>query len=180
MKRRITLLAAPLALLVALVIAGCGGSSDNVKASAPAASATPATSSGGKATIGTRKGSIGTFLVDSQGRTLYLFEKDKGSTSTCSGACATEWPPAPTKGQPKAGSGVEAAQLGTTTRSDGVTQVTYAGHPLYRYLGDQAPGDTNGEGLDDFGGGWDVVAPSGQKIEGDESSASSSQTSSGW
>ncbi len=180
MRRRMTLLAAPLVLVVALAIAGCGGGNDNVKASAPAASATPANSTGGSATIGVRTGDIGTFLVDSQGRTLYLFEKDKGSMSSCSGACASSWPPAPTKGRPKAGSGVDSALLGTTTRSDGVTQVTYAGHPLYRYAGDTAPGDTNGEGLNDFGGGWDVVAPSGQKIEGDESAASSSNTSPGY
>ena len=137
------------------------------------------TSSGGSATIGVRNGDIGTFLVDSQGRTLYLFEKDKGSMSSCSGACASALAAAPTKRHPKAGSGVDAALLGTT-RSGGVTQVTYAGHPLYRYAGDTAPGDTNGEGLNDFGGGWDVVAPSGQKIEGDESAASSSSTSPGY
>jgi predicted lipoprotein with Yx(FWY)xxD motif len=173
------LLAAPLVLVAALAIAGCGGSSDNVKASAPAASATPASSGGGSATIGVRTGSIGTFLVDSQGRTLYLFEKDKGPMSTCSGACARYWPPTPTGGRPKAGSGVNAALLGTTS-SGAVTQVTYAGHPLYRYSGDTAPGDTNGQGLNDFGGGWDVVAPSGHKIEGDQSSASSSTTSRGY
>jgi predicted lipoprotein with Yx(FWY)xxD motif len=179
MRLRTALLAAPLVLVVALVIAGCGGSSDNVKASAPAASATPAKSGGGSATIGVRSGDIGTFLVDSQGRTLYLFEKDKGSMSTCSGACARYWPLSTTNGRPKAGSGVNAALLGTTS-SGGVTQVTYGGHPLYRYSGDTAPGDTNGQGLNDFGGGWDVVAPSCHKIEGDESSASSSSTSRGY
>ena len=182
MRRKITLLIVPvLALAVAaLVVAGCGGGgSDGVKASAPAASANVPTSSGGGATVGVHKGSLGTYLVDSQGRTLYLFEKDKGTMSTCSGACASSWPLAATSGNPKAGSGVDAALL-KTTRSGGVTQLIYAGHPLYRYAGDQAAGDTNGEGLTDFGGGWDVVAPSGQKIEGDQTTASSNGGGSGW
>jgi predicted lipoprotein with Yx(FWY)xxD motif len=164
------------AVAVALAVAGCGSNgNDNVKASAPAASAKVATPSGAKADLGVRSTGIGTFLVDSQGRTLYLFEKDKGSMSTCSGACASAWPPAMTNGQPKAGTGVKASLVGTTKRSDGGTELTYAGHPLYRYAGDAAPGDTNGQGLDQFGGGWDVVAPSGHKIEGD----SGAQTSGG-
>ncbi|HVD55858.1 MAG TPA: hypothetical protein VNC17_03375 [Thermoleophilaceae bacterium] len=159
--------------LVALAVAGCGGNSnDNVKASAPAASAKVSTPSGGKATAGVRTGSLGKYLVDSQGRTLYLFEKDTGTMSTCSGACASAWPPATTSGHPKAGSGVNAALLGNSTRSDGSTQLTYDGHPLYRYAGDGSPGDTNGQGLTQFGGGWYVVSPAGHKIENGETTTS--------
>jgi predicted lipoprotein with Yx(FWY)xxD motif len=178
MRRKTTLLMLPaLAVaIVALVIAGCGGGGNSVTASPASTNAKSTTSSG--ATVGVRSGKIGTFLVDSQGQTLYLFEKDTGKMSTCSGACASEWPPSTTSGQPKAGSGVKASLLGTTTRSDGTKQLTYAGHPLYRYAGDQAPGDTNGQGLNDFGGGWDVIAPSGKKIEGDHETSSSTSSSS--
>jgi predicted lipoprotein with Yx(FWY)xxD motif len=150
-------------VLLALVVAGCGNNGDDVKAAAPSATA-KATSSGG-ATLGVRRSDLGTFVVDSQGRTLYRFEKDTGSKSMCSGACAAAWPPSTVSGKPKAGKDVDAALIGTTTRSDGTKQVTYDGHPLYRYAGDQAPGDTNGQDLDQFGGSWYVVSPSGQKIE---------------
>ena len=164
--------------LVAVAVAGCGGN-NNVNASAPAASAKVTAPSGGTATVGVHTGSLGTYLVDSQGRTLYLFEKDTGTMSTCSGACATAWPPSTTSGHPKAGSGVNAALIGNTTRSDGSTQLTYDGHPLYRYAGDQSPGDTNGEGLTQFGGGWDVVSPTGHKIEGGGATASSTSNGGG-
>jgi predicted lipoprotein with Yx(FWY)xxD motif len=166
--------------LVAVAVAGCGGNNNNVKASAPAASAKVTAPSGGTATVGVHTGSIGRYLVDSQGRTLYLFEKDTGTMSTCSGACATAWPPSTTSGHPKAGSGVNAALIGNTTRSDGSTQLTYDGHPLYRYAGDQSPGDTNGEGLTQFGGGWDVVSPTGHKIEGDATTTTSNGGGNGY
>ena len=173
MRRKRTLLMVPVVsvALVAVAIAGCGGN-NNVKASAPAASAKVSTPSGGKATVSVGTGSLGKYLVDSQGRTLYLFEKDTGTMSTCSGACASAWPPATTSGHPKAGSGVNAALLGNSTRSDGSTQLTYDGHPLYRYAGDGSPGDTNGQGLTQFGGGWYVVSPAGHKIENGETTTS--------
>jgi predicted lipoprotein with Yx(FWY)xxD motif len=174
-RRKTTLLILPVvaAGLAALVVAGCGGNGDNVKA-APAASAKVSTPSGGKATVGVSTGSLGKYLVDSQGRTLYLFEKDTGTMSTCSGACASAWPPSTTGGHPEAGTGLKAAQLGTTARSDGGRQLTYDGHPLYRYAGDQAPGDTNGQDLTQFGGGWYVVSPAGHKVEGDATTTTSS------
>ena len=78
-------------------------------------------------------------LVDAKGRTLYLFEADKGPMSACGGACASVWPPLMTTGKPTAGPGVTASKLGTTKRSDGATEVTYNGHPLYTYAGDSAP-----------------------------------------
>jgi predicted lipoprotein with Yx(FWY)xxD motif len=180
MRRKISLLTLPaLAVaIVALAIAGCGSGGNSVTASPSSTNAKASTSSGG-ATVGVRHGSIGTYLVDSQGRTLYLFEKDTGTMSTCSGACASAWPPSTTNGHPNAGPGVKASLLGTTTRSDGSKELTYAGHPLYRYAGDASPGDTNGEGLSQFGGGWDVLSPSGHKIEGDETASSSTSNGGG-
>jgi predicted lipoprotein with Yx(FWY)xxD motif len=167
-RRSILLPTAVVVPLAALAIAGCGGS-DNSGYSPPAASAKPAMSQRGGATVAVRSTSLGKILTDSQGRTLYLFEKDKGPKSTCSGGCASAWPPLVTSGKPKAGAGVTASKLGTTTRSDGSSEVTYNGHPLYTYAGDGAPGDTNGQGLDQFGAEWYVVSPAGHKVEGNAS-----------
>ena len=115
-----------------LVVAGCGGGGNQ----ATAASA-PDDHRRGLAHGRRRRttASLGKILVDSKGRTVYLFQKDTGSMSTCSGACATNWPPVTTTGKPRAGTGVTASMLGTTTRSDGTKQVTYNGHPLYLYIG---------------------------------------------
>ena len=111
------------------------------------------------------KTGIGTVLVGTDGRTLYLFEKDKTPTSMCSGACAAAWPPLTTSGSPNAGSGANSAKLTTNKRSDGKVQVVYAGHPLYYYAGDTKAGQTNGQGLDQFGAEWYTLAPSGAKWE---------------
>jgi predicted lipoprotein with Yx(FWY)xxD motif len=164
-RRNIFLGAALAAPVAALAIAGCGGNGDAVKASSPAA--TKAAGAGGGATVDVRTTKLGKTLVDSQGRTLYLFEKDKGMKSTCFGACASVWPPFTTSGKPQAGAGVSASLLGTTARSDGKPEVTYNGHPLYYYASDQKPGDTTGEGLDQFGAKWYVLSPSGKKIDND-------------
>ena len=118
------------------------------------------------AKVAVAKSRLGRIVVDSRGRTLYLFEKDKGRSSTCYGACASYWPPLTTAGKPRAGQGVHAALLGTTKRKDGRVEVTYAGHPLYYFAGDMKRGDLKGEGLNQFGAGWDVVSPTGKKIEG--------------
>ena len=118
------------------------------------------------ATVKLRTNDLGKIIVDGKQRTLYLFEKDKHGKSSCSGACAQNWPPLLTKGKPKAGSGVKASKLGTTKRSDGTSQVTYGGHPLYTFIADQGkPGSTKGEGLDAFGAEWYVVGSNGKKIE---------------
>jgi predicted lipoprotein with Yx(FWY)xxD motif len=98
--------------------------------------------------------------------TLYLFEKDTGMKSTCNGACATFWPPVTTEGAAKVGSGLDAGKLGTTARTDGETEVTYNGHPLYYYAGDKQPGDTTGQGLNAFGALWYVVSPAGREVVG--------------
>jgi predicted lipoprotein with Yx(FWY)xxD motif len=110
---------------------------------------------------------LGSIITDGQGQTVYLFEKDTGTASTCYGACAAAWPPATTTpGQTSVGVGANQGLLGTTMRTDGTTQLTYAGHPLYRFVGDHKAGDTMGQGLQAFGAGWDVLNPSGQKIDG--------------
>jgi predicted lipoprotein with Yx(FWY)xxD motif len=116
------------------------------------------------ALVRTSKGSLGRMLVDSRGRTLYLFEADRNGKSACSGACASYWPPLLTKGKPRAGAGVSGSRLGTIRRSGGARQVTYAGHPLYTFALDTRSGQTKGEGLDDFGGYWYAVAPQGRKL----------------
>jgi predicted lipoprotein with Yx(FWY)xxD motif len=118
------------------------------------------------ATVKTRSTSLGTILVDAKGRTLYLFEKDTKNKSKCSGQCAVKWPPALTSGKPKAAGGAVASRLGTTKRSDGKTQVTYAGHPLYLFFADKnKPGSVKGQGIDAFGAEWYVVGTNGKKIE---------------
>jgi len=116
------------------------------------------------AKVGVASSNLGQILVDSHGRTLYLFAKDKKGKSTCYGLCAGYWPALTTKGKPKAIRGVRKALLGTTRRKDGRMQVTYRGHPLYRFSGDTGAGQTSGEGLTDFGGGWWAVSPTGSKI----------------
>jgi predicted lipoprotein with Yx(FWY)xxD motif len=143
--------------LVAIVVAGCGGSGGEATAASQ-----PKSSSHTVAV--TDNGNLGKILVDSQGRTIYLFKHDTGSMSTCSGACAAEWPPVNTTGKPTGDNGVTDSMLGTTTRSDGSKQVTYQGHPLYRYVGDTKSGDTKGQGLDFFGGKWYVVSPAGTAV----------------
>lgn len=154
----------PPAALAALVIfaAGCGGSKSSSQ-SAGASPPTPADTSPAKVSATSSK--LGKILVDTTGRTLYLFLKDKGTASTCSGACAAVWPPLVTQGKPQTGPGASAPLLGTTKRTDGKVQVTYHGHPLYFYAADHAPGDTTGQGLNQFGAEWYVLSPDGTKLE---------------
>jgi predicted lipoprotein with Yx(FWY)xxD motif len=134
-------------------------------ASVTAVSASATATSGAK--VKTRTTSLGRIVVNAGGRSLYLFEKDKNGKSACYGQCAKYWPPLLTRGKPVAGAGVKAKLLGVTKRKNGTRQVTYAGHPLYRYTLDTRAGQTTGQGTTLFGGGWDVVAPSGKKIESD-------------
>ncbi len=111
--------------------------------------------------VGQKEG-LGAFLVDSQGRTLYLFLADTPTRSACSGGCAENWPPLLSGGAVQAGEGVQASKLGSLTRGDGTTQVTYNGHPLYYFAGDARAGDTNGQGI---GGKWYVVSPAGEPLQ---------------
>ena len=143
------------------LLTGCGSGYSSSGNSSSAAAKSPT----GAATVKTAGVSgLGTILVDGQGRTIYLFQGDTGPTSTCSGACLANWPAVTTHGTPKAAGGVLPGKLGVTRRSDGTTQTTYAGHPLYYYAGDAAAGDANGQGLNAFGAAWYVMSPSGGAV----------------
>jgi len=123
-----------------------------------------AAQSAGGTHVDLRKTSLGTILVDSKGITLYDFPPDKGTTSVCYGACAALWPPLLTTGKPVAGPGVHAKLLGTTKRKDGKLEVTYGGHPLYYFVSDRKPGQTTGQGVDQFGAPWWVISATGKEI----------------
>ena len=156
--------AAAVVPLAALALAGCGGNSSDRSAS-PAPSTTT-TTSGPPGTVNVANSDLGTILVNAQGRTLYLFQKDSGTTSECTGACAAAWPPLHANGKPTVGSGATASMLGTTQRSDGAPQVTYNGHPLYLFSGDTQAGETTGQGSTAFGGAWYAVSPAGDQVTG--------------
>jgi predicted lipoprotein with Yx(FWY)xxD motif len=146
--------------VAALALAACGSSGGSSTASPQPAK----TSMGTPATVGVASTALGNVLVDTQGRTLYLFQKDSGTTSTCTGSCATFWPPLFAPGAPTGGTGANASLIGTTKRQDGKSQVTYNGHPVYLYTGDHKPGNTNGEGVVAFGAGWFALSPSGSQV----------------
>jgi len=150
------LASAALIPLVALAVAACGGGG-------AATAATPKTSSGAPATVGVAKSGLGSILVDSTGRTLYLFKADVGARSSCAGACATAWPPLLATGMPTAGTGSTASKLGAIARPGGNHQVTYNGHPLYLFIKDQKPGQTTGQGVTAFGAAWFALTPAGNQ-----------------
>jgi predicted lipoprotein with Yx(FWY)xxD motif len=153
--------------VASLLAAACGGSSPSTAAASPSPSpvASPSASPAATGTtIAVATSRLGQILVDGNGMTVYLFVADTGMTSTCYTSCATIWPPVLTTGAPQAGAGASATQLGTTTRTDGKVEVTYAGHPLYYFVQDKATGDTTGQGINGFGGLWWVVSPSGAAI----------------
>jgi predicted lipoprotein with Yx(FWY)xxD motif len=162
------------ALTFVLVVAACGGGSDSSaskdsssskstttqEAPTTTAAATTTTTTAppaAAATVKTASATPGTILVDAAGKTLYAFANDQGTTSACTGGCASIWPALMATGTPTAGSGVDASKLSAASTG----QVVYNGHLLYTYANDSAPGDTNGQGL---GGVWHVVAPSGDII----------------
>jgi predicted lipoprotein with Yx(FWY)xxD motif len=148
---------------VALLAAACtGGGYGSTYGSGQTTSSGPASA----AVVGLHASALGQTLVDGQGQTLYLFEADTAGASACSGGCAAAWPPYLAGGIPQAGTGLSTAKLSTITRSDGGMQLSYAGHPLYRYAGDTHPGDVTGQGLDQYGAKWFVVGASGSKIIG--------------
>ena len=118
----------------------------------------------GRARVNVAKTRFGSVLVDAKGITLYDFVKDRGTKSVCYGACAALWPPLLTDGKPIAGPGVRASLLGTTKRKDGKLEVTYGGHPLYYFVSDRRPGQTTGQGVDQFGGPWWVISTAGKEI----------------
>ena len=165
-RHRFTTLLARAAIvpLTALALIGTGSA---------VTSAGAATKTG---TVVVKKTDLGKVLVSAKGRTLYMFGKDSGDTSACTGACATNWPPLRVTGTPTVGKGAKAALIGTITRTDGNAQVTYNGHPVYLFVGDKKAGDTNGEGLNAFGGTWDALTSSGRVVTANSSSSSGSSS----
>jgi predicted lipoprotein with Yx(FWY)xxD motif len=164
MNSRSRILIAALAVVALAAVAIVGTTSSSAKKSkAPA-------------TLSLSKTSLGKILVDSKGRTLYELGADGKNKSTCSGACATNWPPAAAPKKPTFGSGVSKSKLKVITRSDGKKQLSYAGHPLYRFIGDSKKGDTNGEGINAFGGFWYVLDGKGKLITGAQGTSTGSGT----
>ena len=145
-----------------LLVTAC--SPQAVPTTAPVATEPPAVVpvTGGAGVNLSQSDALGSFLVDEKGMTLYLFTKDTPNTSNCYEKCATAWPPLLTTGDPVAGDGVDASMLGTTSRTDGSTQVTYNGWPLYYYEKDKAPGDVVGQNVGEV---WFVVSPAGEMVE---------------
>jgi predicted lipoprotein with Yx(FWY)xxD motif len=168
-----------------LVAAGCGSSTKTESTPAAPAStgASTAPAAAGGASVSAVRTSLGTILVAGPKHlTVYRFEADKGTTSTCSGACASLWPPvaAPSSGTPQVSGGLSAALVGTTTRSDGSKQITYAGHPLYYFAADSEQGQTKGQGINSFGAHWYVLGASGAAIKSAASSSSSEGEGGGY
>lgn len=166
---------------VALIAAGCGSDSSETTGSATASDEamkhdsmeSESKMASDEAMKGEASGSAhgtrikvvdsdyGTVIADGKGEAFYLFDKESTKKAECYGACAKAWPPVLTKGKPKAGSGAKQSLLGTTKRKDGKLQVTYAGQPLYYYV-DDSPGTILCHDVNEFGGRWLVVKPSGQ------------------
>jgi predicted lipoprotein with Yx(FWY)xxD motif len=150
---------AGIVLLAACNASGGGGTTPSASASGTASASASASESAASA-INVATTSVGASLTGAGGKTLYVFTKDSAGKSACNGDCAATWPPLTVEGAEKAsaGDGVNAAWLGTLTRDDGKTQVSYNGRPLYYYGGDTKAGDTNGQGK---GGVWFVATPDG-------------------
>jgi predicted lipoprotein with Yx(FWY)xxD motif len=166
------------AAAIALGAAACGSAAASNGTPAATHPAThPATAAAG-VTLETHQGAAGTYLTDASGRSVYLWHADTGMASTCVGACATAWPPLTTTGSVQAGNGVQASAIATITRSDGSTQVTYNGHPLYEFAGDRQAGQTKGQGSKAFGAPWWLVSPAGKAITSTSSASSSMYSSS--
>lgn len=158
--RSITFRGGATALVIgALAVAGCGSGGSDANSPAP-----PKAANGASATVGVANENVGRILVDSRARTLYLFERDSGAKSTCTGACALEWPPLRATGKVTVGGGANASLVATSARLDGKPQVTYNGHPLYLFSADPKAGDTNGQGVNAFEGRWYVLSPSGDEV----------------
>jgi predicted lipoprotein with Yx(FWY)xxD motif len=130
--------------------------------------------------VTTRDTPLGRILVDAQGRTLYLFAKDTGPASMCSGTCLSYWPAVPVTGRPHAAGGASATSVAVITGSAGSQQLSYAGHPLYYFVGDKQPGQTSGQGLDQFGAEWYVLGPSGSAVTAAPSTAGGTSSGGGY
>ena len=186
MSRHRIVLATASGVASALLLAACGASTDNSASTGAAASAAPATSApaasttpadaGGAAMATTsmlmakKTSDMGTIVTDAKGWTLYRYDKDQASMSMCTDDCTKTWMPVMAEQSSVQGMGVDTAKIGTLTRSDGMKQLTLAGWPLYKYMGDTKAGDMNGQGKGDA---WYAVAPTGTKVAMAASSGSS-------
>ena len=174
-------------LTIAALALGLAACANNSSSSAGAggvyggggATSAPAAATGAAAIQAAKVPGVGTVLTNSDGMTLYLFEADTGTTSTCSGDCATNWPPVTTSGNATATMGATSSMLGTTTRDDGSTQVTYNGHPLYTFVGDTSSGQATGQGINAFGGLWYAVTTAGTAATGGSSGGSNGGSNGG-
>ena len=162
----------PLVVVLALALAACGSSSSSAKDD-PVASSPTGGNSASTAELAARAKSpklkviesdFGRILADGRGRALYLFTADHGKRSNCSGDCAAAWPPYVVKRKPVAVSGAKPGLAGATRRSDGKLQATYAGHPVYYYVGDRSPGEVNCQAALEFGGYWYVLRGNGRAV----------------
>jgi predicted lipoprotein with Yx(FWY)xxD motif len=158
----------PLAFGTLALTAACTGPYGGTSSAAR-----PAAASADTAVVASASTGLGTVVVNGSGRTVYEFAKDAGSMSSCSGGCAAIWPPVVAPDTVPAALPGVSGQLGSTTRTDGSKQLTIAGHPVYTYSGDNAAGDTNGQGLTLNGGVWNVVSPAGSPVTGSTSMSSS-------
>jgi predicted lipoprotein with Yx(FWY)xxD motif len=159
------------ALSATLLLAACGGDDDQSRAESPSTAMKEEASMKSDAAMKPHKGALvkvvesryGRVVADRTGEALYLFDREKRGRSECYGGCAKAWPPLLAKGKPRAGTGAKAKLLGTTKRRGGARQVTYRGQPLY-YFKDDSPGQILCQGVDEFGGLWLVVKPSGRPV----------------
>jgi predicted lipoprotein with Yx(FWY)xxD motif len=174
-NRSITFLGSATLAALAVVAASCGGGGATAASPSP-----PKTSGGQAATVGVANTGVGQVVVNSQGMTLYLFKADRGTKSACTGACAGAWPPLVVQGKPAVGSGLNASLVGTTTRNEGATQVTYHGHPLYLFGQDHKAGEANGQGVAAFGAAWFALNSSGNEVTAQSSNSGGSSGGLGY
>ncbi len=156
-----------IAAIVAVIIAVSGGSTTSAKTTVPPGSA-----------ISLKQTSFGKTLADANGRTLYLFQADSRNVSNLSQAGQAVWPPFTAAAKPRALGGAVASQISTIKKVNGLSQIAYNGHPLYYFVGDHQPGQTAGQGLNEFGARWYVLALSGAAVISAPSSPAPAQSSS--
>jgi len=166
-------------LAVGIALAAVGAATMLVAAAQASTSARSRFRAATGTLVALRKTALGAVLVDARGRTLYLFEKDRNGVSACNTACVKFWPALTSQGTPRAGKGVRQSLLRLGRPHNGLRQVTYAGHPLYTFVGDKRAGQTTGEGLNNFGADWYALAASGQKVEQAQSSSGGGYSSGG-
>lgn len=159
-------------LIVGLLMAvpACGDSTTGTSTAPPKATTTqPAGTAGGDSTVQLVDSPYGKILTNRDGMTLYLFTKDSGTVSACTGGCLAAWPPVVATGTPTPGVGLNTQDLGSITREDGTKQVTFRGHPVYTYSGDSGPAQYAGQGS---GGTWFVIGADGKAVKAESGSGS--------